>query len=47
VVVPGADRFLSPILATVPAQLVAFFMSVACGIDPGFSRNLRKTLTVE
>ena len=46
-VVPEADRFLSPILATVPAQLVAYHMSVARGIDPDFPRNLSKTLTVD
>ncbi len=46
-VVPDSDRFLSPILATVPAQLVAYHMSVARGIDPDFPRNLSKTLTVD
>ncbi|HSR34122.1 MAG TPA: glutamine--fructose-6-phosphate transaminase (isomerizing) [Anaerolineae bacterium] len=46
-VVPEADRFISPILATVPAQLVAYHMSVARGIDPDFPRNLSKTLTVD
>ncbi len=46
-VVPDSDRFLSPILATVPAQLVAYYMSVARGIDPDFPRNLSKTLTVD
>ena len=46
-VVPEADRFWSPILATVPAQLVAYYMSVARGIDPDFPRNLSKTLTVD
>jgi glucosamine--fructose-6-phosphate aminotransferase (isomerizing) len=46
-VVPPAGRFLSPILATVPAQLVAYHMSVARGIDPDFPRNLSKTLTVD
>ena len=46
-VVPDADRFLSPILATLPAQLVAYHMSVARGIDPDFPRNLSKTLTVD
>ncbi len=46
-VVPDSDRFLSPILATVPAQLVSYFMSVARGIDPDFPRNLSKTLTVD
>jgi glucosamine--fructose-6-phosphate aminotransferase (isomerizing) len=46
-VVPESDRFLSPILATIPAQLVAYHMSVARGIDPDFPRNLSKTLTVD
>jgi glucosamine--fructose-6-phosphate aminotransferase (isomerizing) len=46
-VIPEADRFASPILATVPAQLVAYHMSVARGIDPDFPRNLSKTLTVD
>jgi glucosamine--fructose-6-phosphate aminotransferase (isomerizing) len=47
VVVPDSDRFLSPILTTIPAQLVAYYMSVARGIDPDFPRNLSKTLTVD
>jgi glucosamine--fructose-6-phosphate aminotransferase (isomerizing) len=46
-VVPAADRFLSPILATLPAQFVSYYMSVARGIDPDFPRNLSKTLTVD
>jgi glucosamine--fructose-6-phosphate aminotransferase (isomerizing) len=46
-VVRDVDRYLWPILATVPAQLVAYHMSVARGIDPDFPRNLSKTLTVD
>jgi glucosamine--fructose-6-phosphate aminotransferase (isomerizing) len=46
-VVPDADRFLSPILLTLPAQLIAYHMSVARSIDPDFPRNLSKTLTVD
>jgi glucosamine--fructose-6-phosphate aminotransferase (isomerizing) len=46
-VVPDSERFLSSILATVPAQLVAYHMSVARGIDPDFPRNLSKKLTVD
>jgi glucosamine--fructose-6-phosphate aminotransferase (isomerizing) len=46
-VVPTSDRFLFPILATLPAQLVAYHMSVSRGIDPDFPRNLSKTLTVD
>jgi glucosamine--fructose-6-phosphate aminotransferase (isomerizing) len=46
-VVPDCDRFFFPILSTLPAQLVAYHMSVARGIDPDFPRNLSKTLTVD
>ncbi len=46
-VIPQADRMLAPILLTLPAQLVAYHMSVARGIDPDFPRNLSKTLTVD
>ena len=46
-IVPDAARFLSPILLTLPAQLIAYHLSVARGIDPDFPRNLSKTLTVD
>jgi glucosamine--fructose-6-phosphate aminotransferase (isomerizing) len=46
-VVPDSDRVSAPILATIPAQLLAYHMSVARGIDPDFPRNLSKTLTVD
>ena len=46
-VLPDAHRFISPVLATLPAQLVSYYMSVARGIDPDFPRNLSKTLTVD
>jgi glucosamine--fructose-6-phosphate aminotransferase (isomerizing) len=46
-VIPQADRFFAPILLTLPAQLIAYYMSVARGIDPDFPRNLSKTLTVD
>ncbi len=46
-VVPKVDRYLWPILATVPAQLIAYYMSVGRDIDPDFPRNLSKTLTVD
>ena len=44
---PEAERFLFPILATVTTQLVAYYLSVMRGIDPDFPRNLSKTLTVD
>jgi glutamine---fructose-6-phosphate transaminase (isomerizing) len=46
-VIPGCSRFLAPILLTLPAQLIAYHMSVVRGIDPDFPRNLSKTLTVD
>ena len=46
-VLPEAGRLVSPILATIPAQLVAYHLSVLRGIDPDFPRNLSKTLTVD
>ncbi len=46
-VIPEANRFLSPILLTLPAQLISYHMSVARGIDPDCPRNLSKTLTVD
>jgi glucosamine--fructose-6-phosphate aminotransferase (isomerizing) len=45
--VPASDPLLAPIVLTIPAQLVAYHMSVARGIDPDFPRNLSKTLTVD
>jgi glucosamine--fructose-6-phosphate aminotransferase (isomerizing) len=46
-VIPPAGQLLNPILATVAAQLVAYHVAVARGIDPDFPRNLSKTLTVD
>ncbi len=45
--VPAAGQWLNPILAAVPAQLVAYHASVQRGIDPDYPRNLSKTLTVD
>jgi len=47
IVLPPADPLLSPILAVVPLQLLAYRLSVARGFDPDFPRNLSKTLTVD
>jgi glucosamine--fructose-6-phosphate aminotransferase (isomerizing) len=46
-VIPEANRLFAPILLTLPAQLVAYHMSVARDVDPDFPRNLSKTLTVD
>lgn len=45
--VPASPRDLAPIALTIPAQLIAYHLSVARGIDPDFPRNLSKTLTVD
>ncbi|MEM3555311.1 MAG: glutamine--fructose-6-phosphate transaminase (isomerizing) [Candidatus Micrarchaeia archaeon] len=45
--VPRSNDYFFPILATVPAQLVAYYMSVGKGINPDFPRNLSKTITVD
>jgi glucosamine--fructose-6-phosphate aminotransferase (isomerizing) len=47
VAIPAAGQLLFPILATLPAQLVAYYMSVKRGLNPDFPRNLSKTLTVD
>jgi len=45
--VPAAGQLVFPILATLPAQLVAYYLSVKRGLNPDFPRNLSKTLTVD
>jgi len=44
---PHSGDYFSPILAAIPAQLIAYYMSVRRGIDPDFPRNLSKTITVD
>jgi glucosamine--fructose-6-phosphate aminotransferase (isomerizing) len=44
---PHSNDYISPILATIPAQLIAYYMSIGRGIDPDFPRNLSKTITVD
>lgn len=44
---PGTHDFLTPITAAVPEQLIAYFTSLAKGIDVDKPRNLAKSVTVE
>jgi len=44
---PHSNDYFFPILATIPAQLIAYYMSIGRGIDPDFPRNLSKTITVD
>lgn len=45
--IPSIDDILMPMLAIVPLQLIAYYTSVAKGINPDKPRNLAKSVTVE
>lgn len=45
--IPNSDDILSPILAVVPMQLLAYYVSVLRGCDVDKPRNLAKSVTVE
>ena len=45
--IPKSSQLISPILAAIPLQLLALYMSIDRGIDPDYPRNLSKTLTVD
>ncbi len=47
ITLPAADPLFTPLLATIPLQLLAYRLGVARGYDPDFPRNLSKTLTVD
>ena len=47
VVMPAIDPVLSPILYSIPAQLLAYHTAVAKGTDVDQPRNLAKSVTVE
>ena len=44
---PKIDELLSPIVYTVPLQLLAYYLAVLRGNDPDKPRNLAKSVTVE
>jgi glucosamine--fructose-6-phosphate aminotransferase (isomerizing) len=46
-VVPKASHFLTPIVLTVPLQLLAYYIAVHRGTDVDQPRNLAKSVTVE
>ena len=46
-VVPEASHFLTPIVLTIPMQLLAYYVAVARGTDLDQPRNLAKSVTVE
>jgi len=45
--VPDVIEPLSPLLTVVPLQLLAYYITVAKGLDPDMPRNLAKSVTVE
>ncbi len=45
--IPRVAEPLSPILSVIPLQMLAYYISVARGIDPDKPRNLAKSVTVE
>jgi len=47
ITVPKSNLWISPILQTIPLQLIAYYLSTKKGIDPDRPRNLSKTLTVD
>jgi glutamine---fructose-6-phosphate transaminase (isomerizing) len=45
--IPAAPRFLTPVLAVIPLQLLAYHIAVRRGADVDQPRNLAKSVTVE
>ena len=45
--IPPASELLSPVLAVVPLQLLAYHIAVRRGCDVDQPRNLAKSVTVE
>ena len=45
--VPKVDEYLSPVLASVPLQLLAYYIAEFLGKDVDQPRNLAKSVTVE
>ena len=45
--IPETDEYLSPILAIIPLQLIAYYIAEFLGKDVDQPRNLAKSVTVE
>ena len=45
--IPRANKFIAPILAVVPLQLLAYYAAISRGADVDKPRNLAKSVTVE
>lgn len=44
---PQSGPLLAPLAAILPLQLLAFYLSLRCGHDPDYPRNLTKSYTVD
>ena len=44
---PYISEYLSPVLLTIPLQLLAYYIAVRNGTDVDLPRNLAKSVTVE
>ncbi|HET7769447.1 MAG TPA: SIS domain-containing protein, partial [Chloroflexota bacterium] len=47
ITIPATDPRLAPILATLPLQLLSYYIAVRRGCDVDQPRNLAKSVTVE
>lgn len=47
IVVPQADEIISPLLSTIPLQLLSYYIGVNRELDVDMPRNLAKSVTVE
>ena len=47
ILIPKTLEMLTPILTTIPLQLLAYYIGVARGLDVDQPRNLAKSVTVE
>ncbi len=45
--VPSTHKLLTPLMAILPLQLLAYYIAVKCGCDVDQPRNLAKSVTVE
>ena len=45
--IPATDKYLAPLLAVIPLQLLAYYAAVTRGCDVDKPRNLAKSVTVE
>jgi len=45
--VPACDELISPLVYTIPMQLLAYHVAVLKGTDVDQPRNLAKSVTVE